>query len=181
MSGVAALKSIVRPGAPVRAQALAERLEEIRAAGLVHRASEHVGGDVEQVLPVASALRALLPGGSLRRGGTLSIATASASTATDSASADTTGAGSTSLLLGLLAEASATGSWCAVVGLRSGVVAARGLGVAVERSRWYHPGADWAGVVALLDGSTSWSRRHPAGVAPDRDRLATGRGGEARC
>src|SRR3981189_992851 len=65
------------------------------------------------------------------------------------------GAGSTSLLFTLLTEASAAGSWCAVVGLpRLGLVAAgetgRGVpGLALVPA----PGPDWASVVAaLLDG-----------------------------
>lgn len=143
MSGVAALKSVGR----------SDRLEEIRAAGLVRRASEHVGGEVEQVLPVASTLRPLFPGGSLRRGGTVSIATGVNGTGSNVAGSNV--AGSTSLLLGLIAEASAAGSWCAVVGLPAlGLVAAAETGVAVDRLALIpHPGPDWAGVVAaLLDG-----------------------------
>ncbi len=114
------------------------RLAEIRAAGLVHHASEQTEGGVERSLPVASALRPLLPGGSLRRGGTIAVAP-----------------GSTSLLFALLAEASAGGSWCVAVGLpRLGLVAAAEAGIAVERFALVpYPGPDWVGVVAaLLDG-----------------------------
>jgi hypothetical protein len=58
-------------------------------------------------------------------------------------------------LFALVAEASSSGSWCAVVGLpRLGLVAAAEAGVAVERFALVpHPGPDWAAVVAaLIDG-----------------------------
>ena len=63
--------------------------------------------------------------------------------------------GSTSLLLALLAEPTAGGSWAAVVGMPDlGVLAAAELGVAVDRLALVrHPGADLPAVVAaLLDG-----------------------------
>jgi hypothetical protein len=63
--------------------------------------------------------------------------------------------GATSLLIALLARASAAGSWCGVIGLPTlGLVAAAEAGVAVERLALVpRPGPDWTGVVAaLLDG-----------------------------
>jgi hypothetical protein len=63
--------------------------------------------------------------------------------------------GSTTLLLALLAEATAGGSWAAVVGMPDlGLVAAAELGVAIPRLALIpHPGANFADVVAaLLDG-----------------------------
>jgi hypothetical protein len=63
--------------------------------------------------------------------------------------------GSTSLLFALLAEATATGSWAALVGMPNlGLRAAAELGVAVDRLALVrHPGADLPRVVAaLLDG-----------------------------
>jgi hypothetical protein len=119
------------------------RVAELRAAGLVHRASDRRETEIDQVLPVAPALRALLPSAGLRRGGTVAIGGA------DHAS------GATSLLFALLAQPSAAGSWCAAVGLPElGLVAAAEAGVAVDRLALVpHPGPDWAGVVAaLLDG-----------------------------
>src|SRR6185295_16282269 len=93
------------------------RLAEIRAAGLVRRASEQDDTAVERSLPVAAPLRPLFPGGCLRRGATVLITP-----------------GATSLLFALLAEASAAGSWCASVGQPElGLVAAAEAGVAVER------------------------------------------------
>jgi hypothetical protein len=70
----------------------------------------------ERLLPVLEPLAPLLPGGGLRRGSVVSVAS------------------STSLALALLAGASAAGSWCAAVGLPSlGVAAAAELGVVLER------------------------------------------------
>lgn len=91
----------------------------------------------DRVLPVTSALAELVPWGGLRRGSTVSVS------------------GSTSLLLAFLAEATACGSWAAVVGMPElGVVAARELGVAVHRLALIpRPGADLPQVTAaLLDG-----------------------------
>lgn len=131
------------------------RLAELRAAGLVRRASERIDVAMERSLPVAAPLRSLLPGGSLRRGGTVAVASGSGSAALSSGGPFPLSSGSTSLLFALLAEASSAGSWCAVVGLpRLGLIAAAEAGIAVERFALVpHPGPDWPGVVAaLLDG-----------------------------
>ncbi|MFL6205752.1 MAG: hypothetical protein ACJ739_10425 [Acidimicrobiales bacterium] len=98
----------------------------------------------EHRLPVLPALEGLVPGGGLRRGATVSVAT-------------TAGAGgATSLAMALVAEASQRGSWVAAVGLPSlGLVAADELGVALERLVLVAaPERDaWGGVVAaLVDG-----------------------------
>jgi hypothetical protein len=113
----------------------------VRAAGLgdlVRPGSEHAFAELgsQRLLPVLPELRPLLPGGGLRRGSTIGIASAS-------------------VLLALLAEASQGGSWCAVVGLPTlGVAAAAELGVALDRFALVpNPGPDWPTVVAaLLDG-----------------------------
>jgi hypothetical protein len=134
------------------------RLDSLRAAGLVRRASERVDGGVEGSLPVTAALRPLLPGGCLRRGGTIAVRGGSAG-----------GAGATSLLFALLAEASAAGAWCAAVGLpRLGLVAAAEAGVAVRRLALVpHPGPDWIDAVgALLDGLDIVALAVRGGVAP---------------
>ena len=91
----------------------------------------------EQVLPVAGWLAGLLPSHGLDRGTTLVVS------------------GSTSLVLGLLAEASRTGSWVAVVGMPAvGVLAAAQIGLELERLVLVPaPGPDAAlAVGALLDG-----------------------------
>lgn len=96
-----------------------------------------VHGGAGRVLPVSPLLADLLPWGGLRRGSTVAVS------------------GSTALLLALLSEATAGGSWAAVVGLpRLGVVAAAELGVAIHRMALIpRPGADFAQVTgALLDG-----------------------------
>jgi len=142
--GAGSLRATVDLGQPGRVT----RLADLRTAGLVRQASEPVGR-VEQSLPVSAQLRPLLPGGVLRRGGTVAVAANA-----DGRSASSR-AGATSLLFALVAEASSSGSWCAVVGLpRLGLVAAAEAGVAVERFALVpHPGPDWAAVVAaLIDG-----------------------------
>ncbi|UOX90355.1 hypothetical protein MUY14_06945 [Amycolatopsis sp. FBCC-B4732] len=88
------------------------------------------------VLPVASALAGLVPGG-LRRGSAVSAR------------------GSTALVLALLVEVSQEGSWVAIVGMPGiGVVAAAELGVELERLALVpDPGAEVAAVLsALIDG-----------------------------
>ena len=90
-----------------------------------------------RVLPVAPALAGLLPAAGLRRGSTVAVH------------------GGTSLLLALLAEATATGSWAAVVGMPSlGLAAAAEYGVDLRRVALVpRPGAELPAVVAaLLDG-----------------------------
>jgi hypothetical protein len=91
----------------------------------------------ERLLPVDEALAPLLPWGGLRRGSTVAVR------------------GSTAVLVKLLAAATTTGSWAAVVGMPGlGVLAAAELGVAIERLALVaRPGADAGGVIAaLLDG-----------------------------
>lgn len=104
------------------------------ASELTSTTTDHSTG---QVLPVRGELAGLLPWGGLRRGSTVSVG------------------GSTSLLLALLAGATADGCWAAVVGLpQVGVLAAAELGVSVGRLALVpRPGADPGPVIAaLLDG-----------------------------
>lgn len=93
--------------------------------------------DRSRMLPVHQALAGLFPRGGLRRGSTVVVKN------------------STSLLFALLARATDTGSWAALVGMPNlGLRAAAELGVAVDRLALVrHPGADLPRVVAaLLDG-----------------------------
>lgn len=93
--------------------------------------------DRSRMLPVHDALAGLFPRGGLRRGSTVVVRN------------------STSLLFALLARATETGSWAALVGMPNlGLRAAAELGVAVDRLALVrHPGADLPRVVAaLLDG-----------------------------
>jgi hypothetical protein len=90
-----------------------------------------------RVLPVPPELEPLLPAAGLRRGSTVSVR------------------GSTSLLLALLAEATAAGSWAAAVGMPNlGLAAAAELGVEVSRFALVpRPGVEFVAVTgALLDG-----------------------------
>ncbi|HEX4703670.1 MAG TPA: hypothetical protein VH352_16190, partial [Pseudonocardiaceae bacterium] len=90
-----------------------------------------------QILPVRAELADLLPLHGLRRGSTVVVR------------------GSTTVLLALLAEATAAGSWAAVVGMPDlGLLAAAELGVAMPRLAVVpKPGANFGDVVAaLLDG-----------------------------
>jgi hypothetical protein len=114
-------------------------------AELVRAAGEHDAPGVHRVLPVAPELSGLLPGRGLRRGSTVAVSAGRAAPA----------GGSTSLLLALLAEASRSGSWCAVVGLPSlGALAAEESGIDLERLALVpDPGPDWPTVIAaLIDG-----------------------------
>ncbi|HET6810948.1 MAG TPA: hypothetical protein VFH50_08070 [Acidimicrobiales bacterium] len=90
-------------------------------------------------MPVVPALAPLLPQG-LQRGSTLALPG---------------GAGRTSLLLALLAGASGSGAWCAVVGMPAlGAEAAAAAGIDLGRLALVpDPGERWPTVVAaLLDG-----------------------------
>jgi hypothetical protein len=138
------------------------RLDSLRAAGLVRRASDRVDEGVERSLPVTAALRPLLPGGCLRRGATIAVRGGTHGGAAG-------GTGATSLLFALLAEASSAGSWCAAVGLpRLGLVAAAEAGVAVQRLALVpHPGPEWVDAVgALIEGLDIVALATPTGVAP---------------
>ena len=94
---------------------------------------------VERTLPVLPALADLLPDG-LRRGSSIGVS----------------GPGSRSLVLALIAEATSSGSWAAVVGDPDlGLVAAAEVGVALERLAVVvapEPAA-WGDVVGALVGA----------------------------
>jgi hypothetical protein len=113
----------------------------------------------ERLLPVRPELRDLLPQGGLRRGGTVAVR------------------GSTSLLLALLAEATATGSWAAVVGMPDlGLVAAGEFGVEVGRLALVpRPGAELASVTAALLDGMDLVAVVPGGTAPSVARRLSAR------
>lgn len=114
----------------------------------------------EQTLPVLGPLERLLPVGALERGSTVAV----------------TGVGARSLAMALLAEATATGSWVAAVGVGGmGLVAAHELGVRLERLVLVdRPGPDaWPGVVAALVGAFDVVLVEPGRVrAADARRLS---------
>ncbi|MGI8798571.1 MAG: hypothetical protein ACR2GE_04635 [Pseudonocardia sp.] len=112
-------------------------LRQVESAGAGERRAVTVLGDGDRLLAVAEPLRPLLPAGGLRRGSTVTVR------------------GSTSLLLALLAEASAAGAWSAVIGMPGlGLVAAAEAGVDLARLALVPaPGTEVVGVTAaLLDG-----------------------------
>lgn len=119
----------------------------------------------ERLLPVLEPLAPLFPAGGLRRGSVVSVG------------------GSTSLALSLLASASASGSWCAAVGLPAlGLAAAVELGVALERfplvpSPGRSAGAGgWAWVVAAVADACDVVLARPVGrVSPADARRLTAR------
>ncbi|GAB2590430.1 hypothetical protein Aab01nite_40400 [Paractinoplanes abujensis] len=127
-------------------------------AELVRAAGETETSGIDRTLPVAPELSALLPGHGLRRGSTVAVAAGRSATA----------AGGTSLVLALLAEASRTGSWCAVVGVPSlGATAAAESGIALDRLALVpDPGPEWPTVVAaLIDGVDVIVLAVPGGVS----------------
>jgi hypothetical protein len=95
-----------------------------------------------RTLPVPPPLAPLFPGGTLRRGTTVTVS-------------GQPGHGATTLALAILASASAAGSWCAAVGLPDpGVVSVAGLGLDLRRVVFVpHPGGGWAEAAGdLLSG-----------------------------
>lgn len=134
-----AILELAEPAHPDVGSAAAGRLAGM---GAVCRASDLAGaavaGGVDRLVPVSAELHPLLPEGGLQRGSTVAV--------TPPAS---------SLVLALLAGASAAGAWSAVVGMPGlGVLAAAQAGVALERLALVpDPGPEWTAVVAaLLDG-----------------------------
>ena len=121
----------------------------------------------ERRLAVPGPLGEILPGGGLQRGSVVRVEGA-------------VGSGATSLLLSLLAAATAAGEWAAVVdgdGALGGLAAAE-VGVALDRLAVVRavPAALYARVVAtLLDGVTVVGARTPRGF-----RLGDARRLEAR-
>lgn len=136
------------------------RLAEAKATGLVRYASDRASGGTPRRLPVLPALRPLFPSAGLRRGSVVSVLGGPVPAGPERARSqpagpEPAGRGATTLVLAVLAEASAAGAWCAVVGLPwLGLVAADELGVAVERLALVpNPGSGWPDVLAaLIDG-----------------------------
>ena len=117
------------PAALAALSALAERTRPVAASRT-------------RLLPVVPALAGLLPDGALRRGSTLTVGRPG-------------GDGALGLALSLVAAASASGSWCALVGHPGlGAVAAADLGVDLGRLALLpRPGVAWAeATAAVLEG-----------------------------
>jgi len=96
-------------------------------------------------VPVLPALRSLIPGGALRRGGVLTLGDR----------VRPSGDAPSYLALALAAGASAGGAWCGVVGLPAfGIAAASGMGADLGRFLMVdEPGERWAEAVAVLAGA----------------------------
>jgi len=129
--------------APPRTAAPAPGLDRAAAARAALRAAEQRTGRGRaaepegRLLPVHPRLAGLLPGGGLAAGTVLAVR------------------GSTTLLLALLAEASRSGAWVALVGAPTvGMLAAADAGIALARTVLVPaPGPDApAALAALLDG-----------------------------
>jgi hypothetical protein len=155
---VADIVALRRRTRPDGAAGLAELIRSRGLTGLVRPASAHVprpDGVGERILPVLPELRGLFPTGGLRRGSTVAVSLSDGRSPGSSGVRGPDSSGATSVLLALLAGASAAGSWCAVVGLPDlGLVAAAEFGIALERLALVpDPGPEWPTVVgALLDG-----------------------------
>jgi len=96
----------------------------------------------DQLLPLLPALRPLVPGGGLPRGAVVAVRAGSEGGA----------GGATTLAFSLLAEATATGSWCAAVGVPdAGVLALAEMGVDLDHLVLVpRPGARWEEAAAFL-------------------------------
>jgi hypothetical protein len=104
-----------------------------------------------RLLPTPAPLAGLLPDGALRRGTTLVIGSANRSSGPEAGGAS----GERTLALALVSAASASGSWCALLGCGDlGAEAAEGLGLDLTRLAVIpHPGPAWAeATAAMLDG-----------------------------
>ncbi|SNQ46964.1 conserved hypothetical protein [Frankia canadensis] len=117
--------------------------------------ARRVGDSGGRLLPVVSALAAVLPEAGLRRGTTVAVT------------------GSASLLLTVLCGPSQAGAWCAVVGFAQlGLLAAAEAGVELERLVLVPAaGARWPAVAAALLDAMDVVVVRP----PDRSRPADGR------
>jgi len=154
--------------------------------GAVRRAS--AVAPVAPVLPVVAALRPLLMGGGLRKGSTVEVGLTGPVPLGHRRDEDddvdgagyrerVAGGGSTLALL-LLAEASAAGSWCALVGAPGlGLAAAAEVGIDLARLALIPaPGRAWSRVVgALFDGFDLVAVRPPTGFTPGDARALAGR------
>lgn len=133
---------------------------------LIERARP-VSTSEHQLLPVTEPFRPLLAGGGLRRGTTVTV----------------DGLAATSLVLGLAAGPTRSGSWCAAVGWNDlGAEAARGLGVDLHRLVLVpEPGPRWPEVVGSVLLGLDLVLFRPAGlVKPALARRLSARAREQR-
>ena len=126
----------------------------------------------DQLLPLAPALGAVVPGGGLRRGSVVAVERADG------------GGGATTLAFSLLAAATAGGVWCGAVGVGDvGVLALAELGVDLEHLVLVPAaGPRWAEVAAaLMDGLDAVLVCPPGRARPGVARRLAARARERRC
>jgi hypothetical protein len=128
-----------------------------------------VSSAASRLLPLPAALVPLFPDGALRRGSTTLVAGSS-------------GAGTTTLALALLSAVSATGGWCAAVGVADpGVVAAVELGLDLRRVVFVpRPAGAWADAAGELLGAVEAVVVRPPGIRVQAARRLTARARERR-
>ncbi len=130
--------------------------EATRAAlSLLAERARPVTSSRSRLLPVVPPLADLLPGNGLQRGTTVTVTGAPLADTVGDPAGDGSETGVVSLVLALLASASAAGSWCAFAGVADlGALAARELGIDLDRLCLVpRLGPAWAEVTAaLLDG-----------------------------
>jgi len=127
---------------PDRRRSLRRDPASVAALAALAERTRPVAASRTRLLPVAAPLAGLLPDGALRRGTTLTVGGPGDD-------------GALSLALALVAAASATGSWCALVGHPGlGAVAAGDLGIDLGRLALLpRPGPAWAEATAtVLEG-----------------------------
>lgn len=127
----------------------------------------------DQLLPLLPALRPLVPGGGLLRGAVVAVG----------AGAGVGAGGATTLAFSLLAEATATGSWCAAVGVPDvGVLALAEMGVDLDHLALIpRPGARWVEAAAfLVEGMDAVLVCPPGRVRPAPARRLAARARERR-
>jgi hypothetical protein len=127
----------------------------------------------DQLLPLLPALHPLVPGGGLPRGAVVAVG----------AGPDGGAGGATTLAFSLLAEATATGSWCAAVGVPDvGVLALADMGVDLDHLILVpRPGARWAEAAAsLVEGMDAVLVCPPGPARPAAARRLAARARERR-
>ena len=137
------------PEGPLPGRRLDRQRDLVALARLAER-TRPISSSQARTLPVAPPLGDLFPDGSLRRGTTIVVSGPGGGT-----DGDRTADGCISLALALVTEASASGSWCALVGLDGlGAVAAHEAGIDLARLAVIpRPAAAWAeATAAVIDG-----------------------------
>jgi hypothetical protein len=170
------------PARPVPAGPVPSRRRDPAALAALASLAERtrpLASSQSRLLPVLPPLARLLPDGALRRGTTLVVGAGSR----QGAGGATDPAGERSLALALVSAASASGSWCALVGWADlGAEAAEDLGLDLTRLAVVpHPGPAWAeATAALMEGVDLVVLRPPVPPRPAMARRLAARARERR-